>query len=89
VQDIYLLRPVRGPRQRAVDLVELSEDQDYTLGTDLGLYLARILNQDLFNLKTIQSGLRSTIKPTVTFAVYNESKIRHFHHLLGEWTSRD
>jgi phenylpropionate dioxygenase-like ring-hydroxylating dioxygenase large terminal subunit len=87
VHDIYMLRPVIGPRQKAVDLVELSIDEDYTGGTDMGLYLARILNQDLFNLRTFQSGLKSMVKPTVTFATYNESKIRHFHDLLGKWLS--
>jgi hypothetical protein len=33
----------------------------------------------------VQKGLRTTRKPGVSFGVYQESKIRHFHHLLDRW----
>ena len=41
-----------------------------------------MFDQDEFNLEAVQKGLRTTQKPGVTFGVYQESKIRHFHHLL-------
>jgi hypothetical protein len=47
--------------------------------------LARVFDQDEFNLEAVQKGLRTTRKSGVTFAVYQESKIRHFHHLLDRW----
>jgi hypothetical protein len=36
----------------------------------------------------VQKGLRTTRKPGVTFGVYQESKIRHFHHLLDQWLEK-
>jgi hypothetical protein len=42
-------------------------------------------DQDEFNLEAVQKGLRTTRKPGATFGVYQESKIRHFHHLLDRW----
>jgi len=50
--------------------------------------LARVFNQDSFNLPRVQVGLRSTRKPGVTLANYQETKLRHFHNLLNEWIAR-
>jgi len=50
--------------------------------------LARVFDQDEFNLEAVQKGLRTTRKAGVTFAVYQESKIRHFHHLLDQWLEK-
>ena len=44
-----------------------------------------MFDQDEFNLEAVQKGLRTTRKSGVTFSVYQESKIRHFHHLLDRW----
>lgn len=55
---------------------------DYLVGLDA---LARIFNQDVFNLPKVQRGLRATQKPGVTLANYQEAKIRHFHALLEKW----
>jgi hypothetical protein len=33
----------------------------------------------------VQEGLAFTVKPTATLAAYQETKIRHFHHLLTRW----
>ena len=56
-------------------------DEDWTNAPELGL-LARVFNQDTFNLPKVQRGLRTTDKPGVTLANYQETKIRHFHGLL-------
>jgi hypothetical protein len=47
--------------------------------------LARVFDQDEFNLEAVQKGLKATRKPGVSFAVYQESKIRHFHQLYDQW----
>ena len=44
-----------------------------------------MFDQDEFNLEAVQKGLRTTQKAGVSFGVYQESKIRHFHHLLDRW----
>ena len=37
----------------------------------------------------MQIGLRTMKKPGVTLAIYQETKIRHFHTLLDEWLARE
>jgi hypothetical protein len=36
----------------------------------------------------VQKGLKTMVKPGVTLALYQETKIRHFHALLDEWLGR-
>ena len=62
----------------------LGPDDDWTLAPELGA-LARIFNQDAYNLPKVQRGLKATQKPGVTLANYQEAKIRHFHTLLEKW----
>ena len=44
-----------------------------------------IVDQDTDNLMRIQKGLRATKKPGVTFARYQESRIRHYHETLDSY----
>ena len=37
------------------------------------------------NLAHVQRGLRASARPGVTFANYQEVKIRHFHDLLDRY----
>ena len=64
----------------------LGVDDDWTLAPELGL-LARVFNQDCFNLPMVQKGMHTLRrnKPGVTMAVYQETKVRHFHALYEEW----
>jgi nitrite reductase/ring-hydroxylating ferredoxin subunit len=70
------------PKPPAVPIHWLAVDDDWTEAPELGL-LARVFNQDSFNLPKVQRGLASLCKD-VTLANYQETKIRHFHHLLGQ-----
>lgn len=88
IQDVYLLSPYSGERPPAVATHYLREDEDFTAGHEIGPYLARILNQDLYNMPNVQQGMKATRKPTVTFSHYQELKIRHFHKLLDEAIAR-
>jgi nitrite reductase/ring-hydroxylating ferredoxin subunit len=71
------------PKPPAVPINWLGVDQDWTDATELGL-LARVFNQDTFNLPKVQKGLPS-LRKGVTLANYQETKIRHFHWLLEQW----
>ena len=51
--------------------------------------LARVFNQDVYNLPKVQAGLETGAIDTVTFANYQETKLRHFHRLLDTWLTRD
>ena len=75
------------PKPPAVPIHWLDVDDDWTDAPELGM-LARVFNQDSFNLPKVQKGLAS-LRKDITLANYQETKIRHFHWLLGQWTSRD
>ena len=62
----------------------LGVDDPWTDAPELGM-LAKVFEQDVFNMARVQTGLESTRKPGVTFSNYQESKIRWLHRLLGEW----
>jgi hypothetical protein len=65
----------------------LSADDDWTSAPELGA-LARVFNQDTFNLPNVQRGLQASPYENVIFARYEETKIRHFHMLLDEHLAR-
>ena len=46
---------------------------------------AMATDQDTDNLMRIQRGLRTSRKPGVTLAQYQESRIRHFHSTLDSY----
>lgn len=74
------------PKPPAVPIHWLGVDDDWTDAEELGM-LARVFNQDSFNLPKVQKGLPS-LRKDITLANYQETKIRHFHWLLGQWTTR-
>jgi hypothetical protein len=88
IMECMYLAPFRaGERPPAAQIHWLGADDDWTEAPELG-FLARVFNQDTFNLPKVQIGLRTMAKSTVTFANYQETKLRHFHHLLGQWVTR-
>lgn len=81
---MYLAPYKEGEKPPAAKIRWLGPDDDWCEAQELG-FLARVFNQDTFNLAKVQLGLKTTKKKTVTPANYQETKIRHFHHLLGKW----
>ncbi len=75
------------PKPPSVPIHWLGPDDDWTDAPELG-FLARVFNQDTFNLPKVQVGLRTMKKPGVTLANYQETKLRHFHNLLSDWVAR-
>jgi phenylpropionate dioxygenase-like ring-hydroxylating dioxygenase large terminal subunit len=84
IMEVIYLAPYRGRRPPPVPVHWLSEDEDWTRAPELG-FLARVFNQDTANLGKVQRGLRAAAHSQVTFASYQETKIRHFHALLDRW----
>jgi nitrite reductase/ring-hydroxylating ferredoxin subunit len=83
--ECMILSPYEGdtpPRGAEVKWVEM--DTSWTTVPDLGL-LARVFDQDDANLPFVQQGLESGSLDDVTFAEYQETKIRHFHGILEQW----
>jgi phenylpropionate dioxygenase-like ring-hydroxylating dioxygenase large terminal subunit len=87
IMECLYLEPFRGKRPKAAEITWLTEDDDWTKASELG-FLARVFNQDTFNLPKVQRGLRAAVAAgggTAPLANYEEAKIRHFHHLYEKW----
>ena len=76
--------PHDKPRPPAAPVHWLDVDDDWVEAPELGM-LARVFNQDTFNIPKVQQGLKALRNPVVNFAAYNETKIRHFHGLWEQW----
>ncbi len=89
IMECLILSPYdeSGPKPPSAPIHWLGPDDDWTDAFELGL-LARVFNQDVFNLAKVQAGLESGAIDTVTFANYQETKLRHFHALLETWMAR-
>ena len=85
IMEVLLLSPFKGDRPPPVPEIKLGPDQPWLEAVEQLGSLARVFDQDEFNLEAVQKGLRTTRKPGLSFGVYQESKIRHFHHLLDQW----
>jgi phenylpropionate dioxygenase-like ring-hydroxylating dioxygenase large terminal subunit len=88
IMDVFLLSPFAGERPAPVQEIRLGADEPWRTAVESLGSLARVFDQDEFNLEAVQKGLRTTRKHGVTFGVYQESKIRHFHHLLDQWLEK-
>ena len=65
----------------------LGPDQPWADAPELGS-AAMVADQDTDNLRRIQKGLKNTRKPGVTFARYQESRLRHFHATLDDYLAK-
>ena len=80
--------PLDGERPPAAPIHWIDVDDDWTEASELGM-LARVFNQDTYNLPRVQLGLHATKWDHVQFGNYGETKIRHFHKLLEAWMARE
>src|SRR5260370_23585000 len=85
IMEVLLLSPFPGKRPPPAAERRLGPDEPWRSAVEELGSLARVFDQDEFNLEAGQKGLRTTPKPGARVAVYQESKIRHFHHLLDGW----
>lgn len=81
IMEVIYLSPFRGRRPKPAPIHWLGEDEDWTHAPELG-FLTKVFNQDTFNLPQVQKGLRAAGHEEVTYGLYQETKIRHFHTLL-------
>ncbi|MEM1433458.1 MAG: aromatic ring-hydroxylating dioxygenase subunit alpha [Pseudomonadota bacterium] len=85
VMECFYLSPCRDDERPApAAMTWLEEDQDWTEAPQLGM-LAKVFQQDSFNLPKVQEGLEAAQYDEVVFANYQETKLRHFHHLLAKY----
>ena len=88
IMEVYFLAPFKGERPTPAKTHWLTEEQDWTDAEELGM-LARVFNQDSMNLPNVQIGLEAAQNKEVVFSRYQETKIRHFHHLLNQYVSQE
>jgi phenylpropionate dioxygenase-like ring-hydroxylating dioxygenase large terminal subunit len=81
IMEVFYLAPFRGKRPAPARIHWLDVDEPWTEAPELGP-LCKVFEQDTFNLSRIQRGLENARHSHVTFANYQETKIRHFHALL-------
>ena len=72
----------------AAEIHWLGPDEDWTEAPELGM-LARVFNQDVYNIPKVQAGLKAMKDPYVVFASYGETKIRFFHDLWEKWIAAE
>ena len=84
LMECYFLSPFAGARPDPAPMHWLDADEPWTNAPELGM-LARVFMQDTFNLPEVQRGLEAARYDEVVLANYQETKIRHFHTLLGAW----
>ena len=84
LMEVIYLAPFSGERPKPAAVHRLGDDEDWTRAPELG-FLTRVFNQDTYNLGRVQRGLHAARHSHVTFARYQETKIRHFHALLERW----
>jgi phenylpropionate dioxygenase-like ring-hydroxylating dioxygenase large terminal subunit len=87
IMECYYLSPFSGERPAPAPVHWLGEDDDWTEAAELGI-LAKVFQQDTFNLPKVQIGLEAAQYEEIVLANYQESKLRHFHTLLEEWIER-
>ncbi len=88
IMDVYLLAPFAGERPAPAKTLYLGAEESWTKATILGSS-ARVFDQDSFNMPKVQVGMKNLKRKTVAMSRYQESKIRHQHHLLAKWIGED
>lgn len=87
LMEVFYLAPFRGKRPTPATMQLLDADEPWTQAPQLGS-LAKVFDQDTFNMAAIQRGLRGASHSNVTFGSYQETKLRHFHSLLERHIAR-
>jgi len=87
IMEVLYLSPFRGERPPPAKIHQLAADEPWSLAPELGL-LAKVFEQDTFNMKQVQRGLETTRKPGITLASYQESKVRWLNHKIDQWLAK-
>ncbi|MBD2527703.1 aromatic ring-hydroxylating dioxygenase subunit alpha [Nostoc sp. FACHB-133] len=81
IMDVLLLLPSQlEKRPPAAKIHWLTSEESWTNAPELG-GLGEVFDQDTSNLRRVQKGLKTSVKPGITLGRYQESRIRHFHQV--------
>ena len=87
IMEVLFLSPFQGERPPPAKIHRLAADEPWPNAPELGV-LAKVFEQDTFNMKQVQRGLETTRKPGVTLTSYQESKVRWLNHKLDQWLAK-
>ncbi|MFP6837384.1 MAG: aromatic ring-hydroxylating dioxygenase subunit alpha [Pseudomonadales bacterium] len=89
IMEVYMLHPVPedGRPYQTAKGIDLARGELWSSVEELGGY-GPILDQDTPNMIRMTKGLKTTRKPGVTFANYQENRLRAFHRTLDEYMAR-
>jgi phenylpropionate dioxygenase-like ring-hydroxylating dioxygenase large terminal subunit len=88
IMEVLFLAPFKGERPPPATVRHLGVDEPWTTAPELGI-LAKVFDQDVFNMAKVQRGLETMYKPGITLSNYQEAKIRWLHDMLTEWVEGD
>ena len=83
IMEVLFLSPYSGDRPPPAVRRDLGVDEPWTNAPELGS-LAKVFDQDVFNMSKVQRGLETTFKEGVSLSIYQESKIRWFHRKFDD-----
>ncbi len=91
VMETYLLKPFKGERPAPAPVRWLGPDESFLEATEELGRIARIFDQDEFNIPEVQKGLHNlmSLGRGMKLGVYQATKIRHFHHQWEAWIASD
>ncbi len=85
IMEVLFLSPFRGRRPPAAKVKWIDFDAPWSDAIPEFGSLAKVFSQDAYNIPHVQKGLEAAQHTHVTFANYQETKIRHFHTLLEKY----
>ena len=89
METLYLAPyPPDGERPPAAPIHWIDVDDDWTEAPELGM-LARVFNQDTYNLPRVQLGLHATRREFVAVRELRRDEDSPLHALLENWVSRE
>ena len=84
LMECFFLSPFQGERPAPAPMQTLDFDEPWS-SAEILASLGKVFDQDVYNMERVQIGCETSVKPGVTLANYQESKIRWFHMLLDQW----
>ena len=85
--EVMFLTPFRGERPPPAAIQWLDLDDSWTLATELQT-LALVMEQDTFNMTSVQRGLHTTRRSHLLTSNFQEGMVSWRHDLLTDWVER-
>ena len=91
MEAIFLQRNHKDPKKQEpyepIPIHYLDEDQNWDDAEELtGIGL--IFDQDMSNIPEVEAGIRASKKGKLTYANYQESRLRHFHKTIDKYIAK-